>query len=219
MDWLDTLSRFWPHLVAGLDFVAVLLASIHALLHKRDSRAATLWLGVIWLLPVLGPILYLALGFNRIRRRAISLGVHNTISRPIPDNLGEPKHPGAEHLQMLARVVGRVVAQPVTPGNAIQPLVNGDEAFPAMLAAIECAKTSISLRRAHSVCHLSALVATRTLAGGHVGRPGVTRTRGAYQYTHVVVPEPILHRPHLLKVSIVHPFGGLLLHSLHAQGH
>ena len=145
MDWLDAISRFWPHLVAGFDFLAALLASIHALLHKRDSRAATLWLGIIWFLPVLGPILYLALGVNRIRRRAISLGVHKTISRPIPENLGEPQPSGAEHLQMLARVVGRVVAKPLTPGNQIQPLVNGDEAFPAMLAAIESAKKSISL--------------------------------------------------------------------------
>src|SRR6266550_5902270 len=74
LDWLDTISRLWPHLVAGFHFLAALLASIHALLHKRDSRAATLWLGIIWFLPVVGPILYLALGVNRIRRRAISLG-------------------------------------------------------------------------------------------------------------------------------------------------
>jgi cardiolipin synthase A/B len=145
MDWLDKLSRIWPYLVVGLDFLAALFASTHALLHKRDSRAATLWLGLIWFLPVVGPILYLALGFNRIRRRAISLGVHKPVSRPVPDNLGEPQHPGAEHLQMLARVVGRVVAQPLTSGNQIQPLLNGDEAFPAMLAAIESASTSISL--------------------------------------------------------------------------
>ena len=46
---------------------------------------------------------------------------------------------------MLARVVGRVVAKPLIPGNRIQPLVNGDEAFPAMLAAIESATKSISL--------------------------------------------------------------------------
>jgi cardiolipin synthase len=46
---------------------------------------------------------------------------------------------------MLARVVGRVVAQPLTTGNQIQALVNGDEAFPAMLSAIESARTSISL--------------------------------------------------------------------------
>jgi cardiolipin synthase A/B len=145
MDWLDPIKQFWPHLVAGFDFLAVLLASIHVLLHKRDSRAATLWLGIIWFLPVLGPVLYLALGVNRIRRRAISLGVHKTFSRPLPDNLGEPQPSGAEHLQMLARVVGRVVARPLTSGNRIQPLVNGDEAFPAMLAAIESAKKSISL--------------------------------------------------------------------------
>ncbi|MGA3163411.1 MAG: phospholipase D-like domain-containing protein, partial [Verrucomicrobiota bacterium] len=109
------------------------------------SRATTLWLGFIWLLPLFGPIFYLVLGVNRIRRRAVSLGVHNTFSRPVPKNLGEPEHEGAEHLKMLARVVSRVVAQPLTTGNQIQPLVNGDEAFPAMLAAIDSAQKTISL--------------------------------------------------------------------------
>ena len=145
MNWLDQLSQFWPHLAAGFDFLAALFASIHALLHKRDVRAATIWIGIVWLMPLFGPILYLSLGVNRIRRRAIQLGVHKTFSRPIPENLGEPQAAGAEHLKMLARVVGRVVAQPLTPGNKIQPLVNGDEAFPAMLAAIEAAKKTISL--------------------------------------------------------------------------
>jgi cardiolipin synthase len=145
MDWLDKISQFWPHLAAGFDFLAAAFASVHALLQKRDSRAATLWLGIIWFLPLFGPILYLSLGVNRIRRRAISLGVHKTFSRPIPENLGEPRHDGAEHLKMVARVVSRVVAQPLTAGNKIQPLVNGDEAFPAMLTAIESAKKSVTL--------------------------------------------------------------------------
>src|SRR5208283_512259 len=145
MDWLDKIARFWPHLAAGFDFLACLLASGHALLHKRDSRAATLWLGVIWLLPAVGPLLYLALGVNRIRRRALVLGVHKTRLRGMPENLGEPEHEGAAHLKLLARVVTRVVARPLTPGNHVQPLVNGDEAFPAMLDAIESAKKSISL--------------------------------------------------------------------------
>jgi cardiolipin synthase len=145
MDWLDKLAQFWPHLVAGFDLLAAVLASCHALLCKRDSRAATLWIGIVWLMPVLGPALYLVFGVNRIRRRAIKLGVHQTFSRPIPDDLGEPQHDGAEHLKMLARVVGRVVERPLTPGNKISPLINGDEAFPAMIAAIESAKKSISL--------------------------------------------------------------------------
>lgn len=145
MDWLEHISRFWPHLAAGFDFLASLLASFHALLHKRDSRAATLWLGVIWLLPVFGPLLYLALGVNRIRRRALQLGVQKTLTRPVPENLGEAEHEGAEHLKMLARVVNSVVTRPLLPGNRIQPLVNGDEAFPAMLAAIESAQKTVSL--------------------------------------------------------------------------
>ena len=145
MDWLNLICRFWPHLAAGFGFLAALLASAHALLHKRDSRAATLWLGLIWLMPAAGPVLYLMLGVNRIRRRAISLGLKKPSGRAVPQNLGEPQHAGAEHLKMLAHVVDRIAAFPLTPGNHVQPLVNGDEAFPAMLAAIESAKKTISL--------------------------------------------------------------------------
>jgi cardiolipin synthase len=145
MSWLDPIVRFWPLFAAGFDVLACLLASIHVLLNKRDPRAATLWIGFIWFLPLFGPMLYLALGVNRIRRRAVSLGVHGTLRHPAPEDLGEPEQAGAAHLQQLARVVSRVVAEPLTAGNKIEPLVNGDEAFPAMLAAIESAKKSIAL--------------------------------------------------------------------------
>ena len=143
--WLNLICRYWPHLAAGFDFLAALLASAHALLHKRDTRAATLWIGVVWLMPGFGPILYLTFGVNRIRRRAISLGLKKPSHHAIPKNLGEPQHAGAEHLKMLAHVVNRIAVFPLTPGNHVRPLVNGDEAFPAMLAAIESAKKSISL--------------------------------------------------------------------------
>jgi cardiolipin synthase len=145
MNGLQVFSRFWPHFAAAFVCLAAVSACIHALLHKRDSRAAALWIGVIWLVPVLGPLLYLALGVNRIRRHAVSLGVHRVVTRPIPENFGEPQKLEAEHLRMMSRVVGRVAARPLTPGNRIQPFVNGDEAFPAMLEAIESAQKTISL--------------------------------------------------------------------------
>lgn len=145
MNWHGAFSKFWPHLAAVFTLLAAIIAAVHALLHKRDSRAAALWLGVIWLVPALGPLLYLALGVNRIRRHAVSLGVHSVATRPVPENFGEPQILEAEHLRLLARVVGRVVARPLMPGNTIRPLVNGDEAFPAMLAAIDSAEKSISL--------------------------------------------------------------------------
>ena len=136
MDWLNKISQFWPHLAAGFDLLASLLASAHALLHKRDTRAATLWIGFIWLMPVFGPMLYLAFGVNRIRRRAISLRLKKPSHRAIPQNLGEPQHAGAEHLKMLAHVVNRIAVFPLTPGNHVQPLVNGDEAFPGLMLVL-----------------------------------------------------------------------------------
>ena len=145
MTGFDYLGHFWPHIAAGFDLAAAVLVSAHALLHKRDSRAATLWIGLAWLLPVFGSLLYLAFGVNRIRRRAIQLAVHKTFSRDIPEDLGEPEHDGAEHLKHLARVVSRVTTQPLTTGNKIKLLLNGDEAFPAMLAAIEAAEKSVTL--------------------------------------------------------------------------
>jgi cardiolipin synthase len=145
MHWGNQLADFWPYLAATFDLFAALFASVHVLLHKRDTRAATLWIAFVWMLPVMGALLYLILGVNRIRRRAAQLGVHNTINRTIPENLGETKALEAEHLRHLARVVSRVVAKPLLGGNAIRPLVNGDAAFPAMLAAIESATKSVSL--------------------------------------------------------------------------
>jgi cardiolipin synthase len=145
MNWLEVLEKFWPHIAAACDFLAAVFCSVHALLCKRDSRASALWLGVIWLVPLLGPLLYLIFGVNRIRRSAVALGVHSVAIRPIPENFGEPEQLEAEHLRMMSRVVGRVVSRPLLPGNRIRPLVGGDEAFPAMLAAIESAQKSISL--------------------------------------------------------------------------
>ncbi len=145
MDWLDTLTDFWPHLAAGFTLLAAGLASGHALLHKRDPRAATLWIGIVWLVPLFGPLLYIVLGINRIRRRAVELGVHKSLAGAVPSDLGESQPHEVEHLKAVARAVNRLVSQRLTAGNHIEPLVNGEEAFPAMLEAIEKAQTSITL--------------------------------------------------------------------------
>ena len=149
MNWQDQLAEFWPYVVAGLGVLTSMFAAIHAVLNKRDSRAAALWLGFICLLPFVGPLLYLALGINRIRRHALSLRLGRepdaAASKPIPDDMGEPHQVEAQHLRMLAHVVNRVAIRPLIAANRVQALVNGDEAFPAMLAAIEKATVSVSL--------------------------------------------------------------------------
>jgi hypothetical protein len=70
---LDPMLTFWPYFATLLNVLFCLLAAGHAVLTKRDTRATIGWVGVIWLAPVLGVLLYVWLGINRIERRARSL--------------------------------------------------------------------------------------------------------------------------------------------------
>jgi cardiolipin synthase len=149
MELLVRLSNFWPHAVAALTLLSAGLASAHAILHKRDTRAAALWIGFICLLPLLGPVLYLLLGINRVRRRALLLrGGASRIQGPdaacVPD-ARDCLPLEAAHLEHLAVAVGRIVRRPLVAGNKVEPLVNGDAAYPAMLAAIDGAGHTIGL--------------------------------------------------------------------------
>lgn len=122
---------------------AALFASGHAVMYKRESRSAALWVIVIWVMPALGPILYLLMGVNRVQRRAARLRADMVRHRSDPDaTVGEP--PGT-HLAPLARLLNNVTERPLVPGNSVEALVDGAQAYPAMLEAIESAQSSIML--------------------------------------------------------------------------
>lgn len=76
VDWLAEFMRFWHFFAGALALALSILASAHAVIYKRDPRSATLWVGVAWLLPLLGAVLYFTLGVNRLRRRAVLLRGH-----------------------------------------------------------------------------------------------------------------------------------------------
>ena len=122
--------------------VAAALASGHAVVYKRDSRAAALWLAVVWLLPALGPLLYVTIGVNRVERRATRL--RRRMVRHRTEAQFPPSEPGT-HFTPLARLVGEVVRRPLLPGNSVEALIDGAHAFPAMLEAIGRAQRSIAL--------------------------------------------------------------------------
>jgi cardiolipin synthase len=149
---LTTVETLRPIIVAVLSGVLAVIASAHAILHKRDTRAAVAWVGLIWLVPVLGALLYLLLGINRIHRRAtelrkLGIDVRFAIRDTITDwQVVSADLSGSQgQLEALARVVGRVTTRAPLPGNRLVPLVNGDEAYPEMLEAIERAERSIAL--------------------------------------------------------------------------
>ena len=143
---------YWPWVAAALHLVLAVLAAGHAVLSKRDTRAAIGWVGVIWLAPYLGVLCYIWLGINRIERRARSLRA----DRPRPRSSSEPGQCPEEfldqtltregtHLRHLMRLIGDVSRRPLLAGNRVTPLANGDRAYPAMLQAIDEAARSITL--------------------------------------------------------------------------
>lgn len=140
-------SGIWPWINGPLlelvAFVVAALVSMHALLHKRDVGSAIGWIGLAWLSPIAGGVLYLIFGINRVQRRARRLREkHASAARPgVPDHAFRPDHPFAA----LERAAGRITGRAAEPGNAVRVFSNGDEAYPAMLAAIAAAGHSIAL--------------------------------------------------------------------------
>ena len=137
-----------------------LSAALHALLFKREPRAALGWIAVSLTLPLIGPLLYYVLGINRIRTRAKRLTASDTeqikhregsgapaalaqVDRAFQlRGLGETPKTG---LPGLVRLSHLVTEMPLRPGQAVRMLRNGEEAFPAMLGAIRDARDTVYL--------------------------------------------------------------------------
>jgi cardiolipin synthase A/B len=148
LDWAP------PNLVflgSAVVLIVSVVAAVHAVLYKEEVRAAIAWVGLIILVPLVGSILYYLIGVNRIRRRAVALRRETERrNRPhAPEGLspeiltrllagGGPGEPAE-----LAKLVKSITRRALLFGNRILPLSNGDEAYPAMLEAIDHAQRSI----------------------------------------------------------------------------
>ena len=132
----------WWHICTLFVYaVCATFASVHALLRKRDPRAAFGWIGVCWLLPLAGAALYALFGINRVETRGRRLKGLSEVRRA----KAAPSHDERLPLTQLQRLGGAISGMPLTIGNAVQPLRNGEEAYPAMLEAISAATKSIWL--------------------------------------------------------------------------
>ncbi|MGH6894312.1 MAG: phospholipase D-like domain-containing protein [Dongiaceae bacterium] len=117
--------------------------TLHALERKRDVAAAIAWIGLAWLSPIVGAVLYVAFGINRVQRRAFRAGRrHRGDWAPDPATFLHPRH---DHFEPLERAIGTITGRPPRLGNSVRLLRNGDEAYPPMLEAIAAARSSIAL--------------------------------------------------------------------------
>lgn len=150
-DWLDYLAHIWHVLVAIFTIFLSVVTSGHAILHKRDTRAAVMWVALVWFAPLIGPVLYVIFGVNRLRRHASELRANIPRYQTVSGAATDREQPlqtvqrEAPHLASLVRLVGEAADRPLLTGNQIEPIFNGDNAFPAMVAAIDSAQHSVSL--------------------------------------------------------------------------
>ncbi|RRH78519.1 phospholipase D-like domain-containing protein [Falsigemmobacter faecalis] len=141
-------SNYWPHILAIAGFAMSVLAGCHAILNKSDARAAVGWVGVVLLSPILGPLIYLAAGINRIRRdslresrEAAGLPLLSEELTTAPDHIISERF--GRRFQALRTLGDRVTDLPLTTSNRIEMLLGGDEAYTRMLAEIDGAERSV----------------------------------------------------------------------------
>jgi cardiolipin synthase len=137
----------------GVGHVLLAIAvSVHIVLTKDDVRAAIGWTGLVWLTPVIGSVLYGLFGINRIRRQAGMMRRGRQLADSRTAELATTQGSDAlvpldapASLRGIATIAERVSGLPLTPSNAVDLLVNGDEAYPAMVSAIDEARRSVGL--------------------------------------------------------------------------
>lgn len=148
MTWLEL--NFWTIALALISITGALAALAHLLLRHRDHRSAAFWTALVVFSPLVGPLLYLFLGVNILRRqgRRYRSGTHEPWHDPVPDQplpLDSVESCESQDHQQLARTLDRLSRFNFTAGNEVRVLHGGDKAMPRMLEAIRGARQSVSL--------------------------------------------------------------------------
>ncbi|EIC21500.1 phosphatidylserine/phosphatidylglycerophosphate/cardiolipin synthase [Thiorhodovibrio frisius] len=150
MELILELEDLGLHLVLTAQMLAVILTTAHILLSDRDVASTVGWTGLVWLAPLIGLLIYWVFGVNRIQRKAHRLrpqGSAQSESARIAaedraHHLLEQRYP---HWVALGHLGDALTQSVLESGNRVRALINGDQAYPEMLRAIDGAHHSIAL--------------------------------------------------------------------------
>ena len=146
MEW-----KIAVYLFVFFSYILAFFAIIQCLLKTKYPQAALAWCGVILMLPVIGAILFFVFGVNRIDSKASKLFLDVANARlkhleslrqkhwsPVPTTHSREIFP-------IMNIGERRQGLACVGGNFIEPLFNGDEAYPKMLEAINSAQKYVFL--------------------------------------------------------------------------
>ncbi len=121
----DTFTN-WAIGIAVFERLLAIGATLHAVLRKRETSSVIGWVGLIWLSPLIGSLLYCGFGVNRIERKGmrIKTGMDRILHEALLDSefqqRGTPQELAFEgRLDAVAR---KLTGKPLLVGNSITPL-------------------------------------------------------------------------------------------------
>jgi len=146
---------------AGLSLLIGALTTIHILRFKhRESVSAVLWIFIAFTFPFVGPLLYFLFGINRVKMKGLRLEATredlltdpgNQATRALrsrTENLQRhaPRGHSRETMHAVSTLDRQLRDMPALDGNRIHLLRDGNQAYPAMLEAIQEARDSIHMQ-------------------------------------------------------------------------
>ncbi|XQW86541.1 cardiolipin synthase [Thalassotalea piscium] len=135
----------WVTIIVIFHISLSFMTSVHVLLYKENERTSLAWIGLVILSPVVGSLCYWLFGINRIKRLAQKKHP-NEIKKEFfqKDKLKKfTKLPENWHSSIIS---GHAIhSVNYVANNKVEPLINGDTAYPEMIQSIESAKDHIVL--------------------------------------------------------------------------
>jgi cardiolipin synthase A/B len=143
-------QTLWMAALLALELAARIATVTHLLLGRRDVPSTVGWAGLVMLAPVVGIVLYWLFGINRITRKAHRLRPLTSEASDRAELAGErcarraldARYP---HLVRLGHLGDALTGLPLEAGNRVDLLIDGDQAYPRMLEAIDQAEATIGL--------------------------------------------------------------------------
>jgi cardiolipin synthase len=135
----------WVTIIVILHVSLSFFTSLHVLLFKENERTSLAWIGLVIFSPVIGSLFYWLFGINRIKRLAQkkhpkASKQHCRLSKKINKFNQLPKH-------WNSAIIAGYNIHPINyvADNRVEPLINGDVAYPSMIESIKNAKHHVVL--------------------------------------------------------------------------
>lgn len=144
-----------PILVLEILYVLlIVLFFLHVIYNYKDTGKAFAYLLLIGFLPILGMVIYLALGISRRTHKMYNkkLVADQNMERRVDDFVQmsndyvfESRAQDLGEQAKVARMLASEKYTPLLPGNKVKVLDNGEEAYPEMLQCLRQAKKHIHI--------------------------------------------------------------------------